>query len=138
MELNEAVGKICSGTPLTKDTVVYQVMNTPTGFQATVCCKCLPDGWDAQMWAGDVQADKKSAEHSAAEMCLMTLRTTPGLMEKLEKQPKQPPKKKEPKQPQEPPKKKAKKTPALTNTLSASPDAENTEDAGGDDEMDEE
>lgn len=93
-DLNAACSKIARRV-MQKNEIHYEV--TPValaagvngrGFQATVRCSCLPNGWDEIVWTGDAHAQKKDAEQSAALNALTSLQEDPQLAQLMNAPPK--------------------------------------------------
>lgn len=69
MMLNTVCMKLAKRT-LQKGDMVFEVAETPLGFQCTVQLPCLPGEMGQSVWAGEVAQNKKQAEQNAAKIAL--------------------------------------------------------------------
>jgi len=69
MMLNTVLMKM-AGRTLTKGDQVFEVAETPLGYQCTVQLPCLPGEMGQSVWAGEVAKSKKDAEQNAAKIAL--------------------------------------------------------------------
>lgn len=64
---------------LTKEEIVFQTVQTVSGYQCTVSLPCLPNEWSTMAWAGEVADTKKVAEQFAAKYALDAIKVDPQL-----------------------------------------------------------
>merc|ERR1719469_53035 len=83
-KLMEVLARIL-GRSIVKDDSLYQFVQTPAGFQATVQLPGLPGKWGTMAWAGQVGQLWKDAEKTAAKIALDAISKNPEFAHALTK-----------------------------------------------------